>query len=185
MRLFVGVRPSPDAVAHLAEALHGLTRAGPAALDAVRWVPAQRWHLTLAFLGEVGENRVARLAARLERAARRCSPAELQLHGGGHFGRTVLWVAVVGDVQPIARLAAASRAAARRAGIAIDDQRAFRPHLTVARGGPGADLRPWARHLADYAGPTWTASRVALVRSRLGPSPTHEDLHVWDLGGPG
>ena len=185
MRLFVGVRPAPEAIAHLAEALQALTRTGPEASSAIRWVPAQRWHLTLAFLGEVDEDRVARLVARLERAARRCGPAELQLHGGGHFGRTVLWVAVVGDVQPIARLAAASRAAARRAGISIEDERTFRLHLTVARGRPGADLRPWARELAAYAGPSWTASRVALVRSRLGPSTTHDDLQVWDLGGPG
>ena len=179
------MRPSAEAIGHLAETLHALTRTGPAASGAIRWAPAQRWHLTLAFLGEVDEDRVPRLADRLERAARRGTPVELQLRGGGHFGRTVLWVAVVGNVQPLARLAAASMAAARRAGIPIEDQRTFRPHLTVARGRPGADLRPWATQLADYAGPTWTATRVALVRSRLGPSPTHEDLHVWDLGGPG
>ena len=36
----------------------------------LRWTGRDAWHLTLAFLGEVDEAIIARLAVRLERAAR-------------------------------------------------------------------------------------------------------------------
>ena len=49
----------------------------------LRWTGRDAWHLTLAFLGEVDEAIIARLAVRLERAARRHPSLSLSLSGAG------------------------------------------------------------------------------------------------------
>ena len=137
--------------------------------------------LTLAFLGEVDEATVPRLQAGLARSARRADRTELQLAGAGRFGRNVLWVGVAGAAAPLTELAGRASAAARRAGIVLED-RQFHPHLTVARGRDGCDLRPWARALASYAGPSWPMAQVSLVRSTLGPRPSYTELASWPIG---
>ncbi|MGN6335946.1 RNA 2',3'-cyclic phosphodiesterase [Mycobacterium sp.] len=176
MRLFVAVWPSAPAIAGLASAVAALH------VDGVppRWLPDNRWHVTLAFLGEVDEATVPRLRAGLSRAAARRAPTELQLTGAGRFGRSVLWVGVAGDVAPLTELATRAAAAARHTGIEIEDRR-FHPHLTVARGRPGADLRPWAKALASYVGPPWPMDRVSLARSTLGPPPAYTEVQSWPI----
>ena len=68
------------------------------------------------------------------------------------------------------RLATGCRAAANRAGIAVDGQR-FRPHVTVARLGRPTEVSNWVRLLDGYAGPRWPADRITLVASHLGEGP--------------
>jgi RNA 2',3'-cyclic 3'-phosphodiesterase len=68
------------------------------------------------------------------------------------------------------RLATGCRAAANRAGIAVDGQR-FRPHVTLARIGQPTEASSWVRLLDGYAGPRWRADRIALVASHLGEGP--------------
>ena len=94
MRLFVAVWPPAPAIADLATAVAALPLDGVAP----RWLPDSRWHVTLAFLGEVDEATVPRLRTGLGRAALRAAPTELRLAGVGRFGRGVLWVGVAGDV---------------------------------------------------------------------------------------
>jgi RNA 2',3'-cyclic 3'-phosphodiesterase len=78
------------------------------------------------------------------------------------------------------------RAAARRAHVDVED-RPYRPHLTLARGREGADLRPVVDVLAGFAGRTWTAGELHLVRSHLGAGPErtsrYETLTSWALTG--
>jgi len=178
VRLFVAVWPSTPAVADLASAVSALRVDG----TAPRWLPANRWHVTLAFLGEVDDATVPRLRPGLGRAALRAAPTELQLTGAGRFGLGVLWVGLAGEVAPLTELATRAAAAARRTGIEVEDRR-FHPHLTVARGRPGADLQSWAKALASYAGPAWPMDRVSLVRSQLGPKPTYTELESWPITG--
>jgi len=90
-----------------------------------------------------------------------------------------------GGLDALRRLAGSVTAAARRSGIAVDD-RPYRPHLTLARGREGADLRPAAAALNGFAGSPWTADALHLVRSRLGAGPggtaAHEIVETWPLG---
>ena len=90
-----------------------------------------------------------------------------------------------GGVDALRRLAGSVAAAARRSGIAVDD-RPYRPHLTLARGRAGADLRPAVAALTGFAGSPWTADALHLVRSRLGAGPggtaAHEIVGTWPLG---
>jgi 2'-5' RNA ligase len=176
VRLFVAVWPSAPAIADLATAVAALSLDGVAP----RWLPDSRWHVTLAFLGEVEEATVPRLRTGLGRAALRAAPTELRLAGVGRFGRGVLWVGVAGDVAPLIELAGRAAAAARHTGIEVEDRR-FHPHLTIARGRAGADLRQWVKALASYAGPPWPMDRVSLVRSKVGPRPSYNELESWPI----
>jgi len=182
MRLFVAVMPPTQALDELRSATEVMRSAHPR----LRWSLPDQWHLTLAFLGEVGDEARADLSARLSRAADRHPPMRLALHGAGRFGHGVLWTRVAGDVAELRGLAASVRAAARRAGIDIED-RPYRPHLTLARGRDGVDLRPIVDALAGFAGRTWTAGELHLVRSHLGAGPgrtsRHESLTSWPLAG--
>lgn len=181
MRLFVAVDPPVPAVASLTDACAPLRAEWPG----LRWVEPAQWHLTLAFLGEVEPARVEPLAARLARAAGRYPPLGLRFAGGGTFPRQarrarVVWTGVDGARESLARLAASVAAAARRCDVPVED-RAYRPHLTLARLREPADVRPVVAALSAYVGPDWTAEVLHLVRSHLGPQLRHERFISWPL----
>ncbi|MBC2874856.1 MULTISPECIES: RNA 2',3'-cyclic phosphodiesterase [Streptomyces] len=186
MRLFVAVIPPPAALSQLGAAvagLHALPDSGR-----LRWAAPATWHFTLAFLGEVDEALLPDLTERLGRAAHRHPAHELRLAGGGRFGDRVLWTGADGDVATLRALARSTGAAARRAGIPVDESRPFHAHLTLARAGGGVPLRPYAEALADFQGSPWTAERLELVHSRLpgsgvpGERPRYETVRSWGLG---
>ncbi|MFL6099476.1 MAG: RNA 2',3'-cyclic phosphodiesterase [Actinomycetales bacterium] len=183
MNLFVAVRPSSAAVRDLEGAV-AAARAG--AGDDLRWTASDGWHLTLAFLGRVDEAHRAELLPRLERAARRHAPMTLSLDGAGHFGSHVLFSHVAGDVAALRALAASVVAAARRAGIAVDEL-PFRPHLTLARSRGRASLRPLAALLEGHTGPAWPVPEMLLMESTPsglgGRPPTYTALASFPLGG--
>ena len=162
MRLFVSLRPPLEAVADLRG-------------RASRWPSApERWHVTLAFLGDAEPGPVHQALSRRLSAR----PAfDLRLEGSGSFGRNgPVWVGVGGDVPALRELAQEVAAAAQEAGIELES-RAYRPHLTVGkRGHPDPAL------LASYRGPQWRADAVELVRSDLGRTVTHTVLERYPLG---
>jgi RNA 2',3'-cyclic 3'-phosphodiesterase len=181
VRLFVALRPPPGAVRHAAAAVDAVraAHAGP------RWVPAERWHLTLAFYGEVAERDVDRTARRVGRAVAGSGSMDLALAGAGSFARRALWLDVIGvprdGADSIAGLRALARALARE-----PHPRAYRPHLTIAR--LRADTAPAAADaavaaLAGYVGPSWPAAEVHLVHSQVGggKGPVYDDLATWPL----
>ena len=87
MSLFVAVRLPDVAVADLAATHSALPPELAATRPELRWVPPQNWHLTLAFLGQVGTERMADLETRLARAAGRRGPLTLWLAGPATSGR--------------------------------------------------------------------------------------------------
>ncbi|WP_042374691.1 RNA 2',3'-cyclic phosphodiesterase [Streptacidiphilus neutrinimicus] len=180
MRLFLAVLPPESALRELDAAVRPL-REWPGATG-LRWTGTQGWHLTLAFLGQVDEADLPKLEPRLERVAHRHPAHTLRIAGGGRFGDRVLWAGVRGDTHALRRLAESTVAAARHSGIAVDE-RPFRGHLTLARGGTArADLRPFAGALSEFEGTEWTASALRLMRSHLGAGPAHyETVREWPL----
>jgi 2'-5' RNA ligase len=172
MRMFVALRPPPDAVVHLDEFLD----VRRAAAD-FRWAPAEQLHVTLAFLAEVPDRALDDLVAGLSRAAARRTSVATAIAGGGAFPDAararVVWAGLDLDEDgrtELARLATGARAAANRAGAPADGQR-FRAHVTVARLGRPQDVTSWVRLLDTYRGPPWTADRIDLVASYLGEGP--------------
>jgi 2'-5' RNA ligase len=157
----------------------------------LRIVPPDRWHLTLAFLGDVDDPRAcdAAAAAGDAVAAWRDAGGDLPLlgvAGGGVFGRgrsTVLWAGVDGEVGSVDDLAVRLRQALRRAGLPVDPK-PFRAHLTLARLGDRLTPDALAADLATldaYRGPCWRMTELSLVRSHLGQRPRYESVAVAHL----
>ena len=148
MRLFAALVPPPEALEHLDEFLDVRRDAGE-----FRWVQADQVHVTLAFLDHVPDHKLDDLVERLGRAASRRAAFETAISGGGAFpnaGRAkVLWAGLDLD-EPgrteLDRLATGCRAAASRAGIAVD----------------GAQV-PAAPHRGPH--------QVSARRQQLGPAP--------------
>jgi 2'-5' RNA ligase len=85
----------------------------------------------------------------------------------------------------MARLATGARAAASKAGVAVDGAR-FKPHVTVARLKHPQEATPWVRLLDAYRGPAWTVDHIDLVASYLGEGPRkrprYETVASFPLG---
>ncbi|MET9606356.1 RNA 2',3'-cyclic phosphodiesterase [Streptomyces sp. NPDC006512] len=182
MRLFAAVLPPPDATAELRAAVAAAPR-----LEGLRWTAEPGWHFTLAFMGEVRDEVLPDLYERLRRAASRTAPFPLRLRGAGHFGDRALWAGAAGGLDSLRLLAERCDAAARRAGVPMDQHRRYTPHLTLARSRTGGDLGPCLDALAGFEGTPWQADTLSLVRSNLptsgvpGEQPRYEVVRDWPL----
>ena len=171
MRLFVAVATPPDVLADVDAALGAVRGLQPE----LRWIPRERWHLTLAFYGEVPDASLAGVIDMVgERLSRRPDgrPFELLFAGAGQFARRAMWVGVDGEVDQLRRLAKA----------VTTDRRPYRAHLTVARLRGGQDAAPVVAAMTSYAGPRWRVDAMHLVRSFLGPQPRYESVGSWPVG---
>ncbi len=98
----------------------------------LRWIPEEDWHVTLAFLGQVGD---VHAAVEVLCGSALDLPGPLEAAAGpatACFGRRVLHVPVTGLVALAQAVAAASWPPG--AGAALDREPV--PHITVARSGP-------------------------------------------------
>lgn len=177
MRLFVALDLPADARAQLAAWVDA------AAPPAVRRVPAENLHVTLAFLGSRGGDEAAAVRALLAQIARPLA----EQHTAGALWLPprrpgVLTVALAAD-ETLAELQAALVAALGSAIGFEAEQRRFRPHVTVGRvpRGTRIDTRP----ALDPPAPTlaFRAPAVVLYRSRTTPEGArYERLGGADLG---
>lgn len=132
-RTFIAVR-LPDAIrAQLALQIEALKPRLPAS---VRWVAPESLHLTLAFLGELDDARLAAAEEAAAVAAREGAPFTLALTHLGAFGPArsprVIWAGVSGDVSALANLQDRLATELELRGFPRED-RPFSPHLTLAR----------------------------------------------------
>lgn len=149
-------------------------------LMAGRFVPHGNYHVTLAFLGEIGEAEAASAVAAIESAAMACAdPVELRSEGLGHFGRAddaTLWLGVAAEAGLIG-LADRVHAELDAHGIGYEEK-PFRPHVTLARRAriPKGDLPALPFPHAEIAG------SVTLYRSILDPAGSeYKALHTVAL----
>jgi 2'-5' RNA ligase len=156
----------------------------------LRWIPPISLHLTLKFLGETRESRLPEIEDALSRATSACRPFRIGLSGGGAFPNDrrprVFWVGISGDVVPLADLA--SRMASDFAEIGFpEEERAFAPHLTVARCRADARCLPadgeaFAAAAASLSVDVFPVEAVRLVRSHLdGTGARYESLRTFPL----
>jgi RNA 2',3'-cyclic 3'-phosphodiesterase len=184
MRLFVAITPPRAVLLEVRSAVDAVIRTGNGVGSnaKLRWTRPDTWHITLAFYGEVDEDKLDDLSERLGRVAARATPMELSLAGAGRFGPRVVWFGVQGQCDRLGRLAEAAGSAARRCHIRVED-RPYRPHLTLARvagvprraggtGGTGGssgedqaepvDLTPLVDRLKPFRSPGWLAGDIEL-----------------------
>jgi 2'-5' RNA ligase len=189
-RLFVAVPLPPEAVAEC-QALIDEIRNGP--LGSVpRWVHVPNLHLTVRFLGPTAPGLVDAAADAVEAAASGQSAFDVVLAGAGSFPggpkpRT-LWLGIERGVDELGALATRVDASVTSLGWASDD-RAYRPHLTVARldAASRADGIAVAAAIATAAAgwrTQFVAAELVLFRSHLGGgAPRHEAVRRVPLRG--
>ena len=155
-------------------------RAADAAPSAkVTWIPADRLHLTVRFIGEVDDVRAAAIREALEAT----------LAGAGAFptggAPRVLWAGVATGRDEL--LLAEREITLRLASIGVPaDQRAYSPHLTLARVREPAGLRSprLLDGLTDTTLGTVRIDAITLFHSKLSPKgPTYTPLLRIRLGG--
>lgn len=164
IRLFAAVAVPED----IGEALQRRQQEAPGA----RWRSTESLHITLRFFGEVREDVADDLDAELSTV--KGAPFELMLEGAGCFGEGedihTIWAGVA-ESQALRRLAARCEAAARRAGLK-PEQRAYRPHVTLAytRRPEPARVAAWIQSHNLLKSPAFHVASFGLYSSWLGPS---------------
>ena len=155
MRLFFAIWPDAPAAAALQKlAVEVAGRTGG------RATPADKIHLTLAFLGEVAAERVDEASAAGH--AVRARPFELVFDIAGWFrGARVAWIGCSQPAPELVDLHAALETQLRDRGFVLED-RAFAPHVTLARKVRRSVPR------SPVAPIRWPAREIALVRSGEG-----------------
>jgi 2'-5' RNA ligase len=183
VRLFLAVGPSDAARAQLGDVLNRARDHVEEVADAMRWTEIENIHLTLHFLGEVGDER----AAALQQALGDRLPVRAFSMTTGALGTfpergpaRVVWLSVTEGVEPLLRV---HEELARRlaAGAFAAEDRALAAHLTLAR------VRNRERHRTRQLGRlvrdvrcdpiTWRVDRVTLFRSHPSSSaPRYEPV---------
>ena len=132
MRCFIGLPVPASASAALQAAVAPLQRAG--GLPVKRWSHPADYHLTLAFLGEIGPERVPALIEAMVEAAVGVAPFSLRLERLEPFPgrRPVVLAAMPAGHQGPEQLHLRLLRELLEQGIALEDRR-FQPHLSLAR----------------------------------------------------
>ncbi|HEX6817638.1 MAG TPA: RNA 2',3'-cyclic phosphodiesterase [Ktedonobacterales bacterium] len=186
IRTFIAVDLSREVRDSLAGEITRLARILPSA----RWVNPEGMHLTLAFLGELVDAQLSDTTAATIEAARQSSPFTLRLEGLGTFGgpRTprVLWVGAGGDVTQLLALQRNLASALEARGFPREE-RAFSPHLTLARIKgplPQAELAKLPQALATaIPSLTWPVNEALVMKSELArPGARYTALQHIPLG---
>lgn len=184
MRAFVAIELPPGIRGTISRTVDDIRRRLPPA----RWVRAEGYHLTLLFLGDIEAATAAVLEQALAPVFESRRPLTLQLANGGTFppGRParVAWLGLE-DPGPVSELAAAVRERCSEVA-GHRDERAFSPHLTIARcrsPWPKKAVEEWRRSSQGKLGEPFSVTRGVLMRSHLGRSGAHyEVVAAFPLG---
>lgn len=168
MRLFYAVGLGESALGAVTSVVERVP--GREAL-AVRWVRPATYHLTVRFLGEVDEAKLAALETAGERAAKRVQPFSIALGAPGIFpdreNPRVLWFGLRSGADGMDALATAVNGELALA-MELPDEAGFHPHLTVGR--TKAPLDAGAMHdfmMLPAPEAAWTVNELQLVESAL------------------
>ena len=164
-RLFVAIRPPETVRELLLDLMEGM--------PGMRWQEDDQFHLTLRFIGEVERPVAEDLSAALRHI--RFDRFSIALDGVGKFEKRrngALWA----GVQPkdsLRSLAAKVERACQSAGLE-PEQRAYHPHITLARWkGRASGLDRFLELHAGLSSDAWEVGEFILYESRLGRDGAH------------
>jgi len=186
MRLFFAIELGDDVLDLLDEATALLHAEAPE----LAWVPRDKRHLTLKFLGDVDDSAAARLVEAVDRAAVRHRPVEMHIREVGAFPNfrraRVVWIGV--EQEPRLELLHHDlELACAEEGFEVEG-RPFRPHITLARVRaplPVERLRALARAARRVRmQANVQVERITLFESTLAPTGArYRRIHAAPLGG--
>ncbi|NKB34471.1 MAG: RNA 2',3'-cyclic phosphodiesterase [Pseudomonadales bacterium] len=167
IRGFVGIRFNlHKALLPLHAELEILTRDKSTKL---RVVPPDNLHITLKFLGNVEQDRLASLESMLLSLSQECSPLQIDCRGVGFFKNSI-WVGIE-ENPALALLSNAIDEACGPLGFAKESKK-YVPHVTVARFGKEARIKlsDLQRKFAQQDWGKFTAEKIALYKSETLPT---------------
>ena len=172
MRSFIAIE-IPEAIKkQMAEAQDRLKGSGVEA----SWTRPEGIHLTLKFLGEIPAALVPDIEQALSGAVSGRGRFRLAVGGVGAFPNAnnarVAWIGLSGDLDPLTRLQEAVEDAMARLGMDREN-RAFKPHLTLARVKYIRSRDQWRKALdeiRDIKLPEFEVTGVSLMKSELNRS---------------
>jgi RNA 2',3'-cyclic 3'-phosphodiesterase len=163
------------------------------ALPSVRWVNVASLHLTLAFLGDLDDERLAAAHEATLAAVQQGAPFALTLDRLGTFGPPhaprVIWAGVGGEVASLRSIQRALAGELDQRGFPPQEHPDYAPHLTLARVKdrlPPPELTALQQRvntpLARTA--TWTVTTLDVMKSELvRPAARYTTLASYPLGG--
>lgn len=183
MRLFIAIDLDERIRASAWEAVQPL-RKEP--VD-VKWVEQENLHLTLKFLGEVGEAQVKEIEGKVAEVVQGHASFPITLGGLGYYGDShhprSLWIGVKENEEKILKLMADLDAALDYVN---ENPREPSAHLTIGRVRSGRNqelLLEKLRELKDVKVGEMDVKMIALKRSVLGEKgPQYSDMKVFPLG---
>jgi 2'-5' RNA ligase len=187
-RAFIAVALSDAAREALRREISSLANA----LPSVRWVNVASLHLTLAFLGDLDDERLAAAHEATQAATQQGAPFQLTLDQLGTFGPAhaprVIWAGVGGDVASLRHIQGLLARELDRRGFPPQEH-PFSPHLTLARIKerlPAPELTALQQRankpLTHTA--TWTITTLDVMKSELiRPAARYTTLASYPFGG--
>jgi 2'-5' RNA ligase len=182
LRLFVALLLPDEAKAELGRLVDRLK---PLATG-VKWVEPVNLHLTLKFLGDTTEEKLAAISVAIGEAVKENPKVTVDLAKCGAFPNLkrprVIWAGCDG-IEPAAVMAKEIDRRMRKFGFEKEKRR-FSAHLTLGRVRDRADITrlvPELEHL-NFRGGTYILDRVALIKSTLTPKgPIYEHCQMYEL----
>jgi 2'-5' RNA ligase len=176
MRLFVAVDVGDEVRAEVSRVTAEIGAAigtGDTA-PRVAWVAPKALHLTLRFLGEIGDDEAGWLRDALAPPISQ-APFAIEWRGLGAFPGPrhprVLWIGLVTGAEALGSLEAEVSRRIDRVSAGVEEAQPFRPHLTIGRvktPGKGVDW-PEILKATDVRGVRSLVDRITLYRSQLSP----------------
>jgi 2'-5' RNA ligase len=171
-RVFCAIELPAEVRARLEDHVRRLRRDVPDV--AASWSHVENIHLTLKFFGNVAVERVEKISAAAERVVREFATFQIGVRGTGVFPRPsrpqVLWIGVSDPTGQLATLQQRFENECESEGFTKED-RAYRPHLTIARLRKPEGARKLAdAHLKMKFEPSEIEIKdIVLFRSELSP----------------
>ncbi len=162
-------------------------------LPAARWVAPGALHLTLAFLGELKSGDVDSLCGPLASVFGSAPPMRLHVRGIGSFPKRmparVVWAEVEAEGDLVGLQERVTMAIRQTRG-GEDEERAFHPHLTLARCRPPWPSSGVEKLRQEFGGPLspegFQIGGGTLFQSHLGPKgASYRILHTFPFEGGG
>ena len=182
VRLFFCLELSEEVKRALAEVAKRCQRA----LGEGKWVPAENYHLTVRFLGEVEEGKLPDLLNLGAGVANKVSPFSLTLEVLGGFPSPkrarVLWAGPKAESPEFLKLVELTEESLQRLGFPPEGKEAL-PHVTLARFKIPKDLSALLVK-ENLAIPRVEVESLTLMRSELRPEGAcYTPISRWPLGG--